>query len=64
MGGESSDSMLPEFLTEECVGFPLWQYLLILLLVLVAVYWARSKGYLDKPKDTGVDDKPVGAYYY
>jgi hypothetical protein len=65
MGGENSSSMLPAFLMEQCAGFPLWQYLLILLVIVLAVYYAKVKWYKhkseSKPKGENV---AYGEYYY
>jgi hypothetical protein len=63
MGGENSNSMLPEFLTEQCAGFPLWQYLLILLVIVLAVYYTKEKWYKYKFEST-LDGKKSDEYYY
>jgi len=75
--GEDSNSMIPEALRKEYFGYPLWQ----ILLVLVVVYLLASKmGALPlaatsfvpsifQPNATYSTDaagkiKPLGAYYY
>ena len=69
MSGEDSSSMIPEALRKEYYGYPLWQILLVLVVVFIA---ASKMGVLpttvtDKmPKPLQPDNKTLtkGAYYY
>jgi hypothetical protein len=61
---ESKSSMLPPFLNDEYMGYPLWNWLLLILVVVAVAYWAKGKGYLHAAKQNKEKEPSYGAYYY
>jgi hypothetical protein len=56
---DEKDSILPKFLTEVYLGFPLWQWLILLVIVTFVLYYNRDSIY-----NTLYGTTATKAYYY